>query len=134
MQLNKMETCLLISPTLVTELRRSHVKKFHTNICSIQHHGESSPYQPGYHSLASWSHITIEPDANHEYSWLVRSVSPRGFLMIYVTLIVSSNRPSDISSCPLLPGLFWRLFCHKLFGWVSYKSRHPFCLPPFVSP
>jgi hypothetical protein len=31
--------------------------------------------------------------------------------MIYVTLIVSSIGPSDVSSRPLLPGLFW---CHFL--------------------
>jgi hypothetical protein len=28
------------------------------------------------------------------------------FKMIYVTLIISSNGPGDISSRPLLPGLF----------------------------
>jgi hypothetical protein len=32
------------------------------------------------------------------------------FKMIYVTLIVSSNGPGDVSSCPLLLGLFWRHF------------------------
>jgi hypothetical protein len=59
---------LLISPTSLTELRRSHAKKFYTNIYFIQHHGESSPHQSGYHGLAGWFHITIEPSASHEYS------------------------------------------------------------------
>jgi hypothetical protein len=76
MQLSKRETCLLISPTSLTELGRSHVKKFHTNVCYVQHLRESSPHQPGYHGLANWFHITIEPDANREYSWHVRSISP----------------------------------------------------------
>jgi hypothetical protein len=67
---------LPISPTSLTELRRSHAKKFYTNIYFIQHRGESSPHQSGYHGLAGWFHITIEPDANREYSWLVRLVSP----------------------------------------------------------
>jgi hypothetical protein len=30
--------------------------------------------------------------------------------MIYVTFIVSSNGAGDVSSCPLLPELFWHLF------------------------
>jgi hypothetical protein len=77
MQLSKRETRLSISPTSLDELERSYVKKFHTNICFVQHCGESSPHQPGYHGLAGWFHITIEPDANREYSWLVRSISPR---------------------------------------------------------
>jgi hypothetical protein len=77
MHLSKRETRLLISPTSLTEHRRSHVKKCHTNICFAQHHGESSPHHPGYHSLAGWLHITIEPDAHREYSKLVRLVSPR---------------------------------------------------------
>jgi hypothetical protein len=77
MQLSKWETRLPISHTTLAVLGRSHVKKFHTYICFIQHRGESSPYQPGYHSLAGWFHITIEPDANREYSLLRRSVSPR---------------------------------------------------------
>jgi hypothetical protein len=37
------------------------------------------------------------------------------FKMIYVTLIVSSNGPGDISSCPLLPRLFWRHFLPSNF-------------------
>jgi hypothetical protein len=112
MFLGKKEMRLLISLTSLTELGRSHIKKFHTNICFIQHHGESSPHQPGYHGLASWFHITIEPNANHEYFWLVMSVSPRLFFkMIYVTLIISSNGSGDVSSRPLLPRLFW---CHFL--------------------
>jgi hypothetical protein len=48
---------VLLAVLFFMQLSKS-VKKFHTN------------------SLASWFHITIEPDANHEYSWLVRSVSP----------------------------------------------------------
>jgi predicted phosphoadenosine phosphosulfate sulfurtransferase len=38
------EMRLSISPTLVIELWRSYVKKFHANIYFIQHHGESSPH------------------------------------------------------------------------------------------
>jgi hypothetical protein len=59
---------LLISPTSLAELGRIHVKKFCTNIYSVQHHGESSPHQSGCHGLAGWIHITIEPGANREYS------------------------------------------------------------------
>jgi hypothetical protein len=112
MQLSKRETRLPNSPTSLTEPGRNHVKKFYVNIYFVQHHRESSPHQPRYHGLASWFHITIDPDANREYSCLVRSVSPWFFLkMIYVTLIVSSNESGDVSSCLLLPGLFW---CHFL--------------------
>jgi hypothetical protein len=68
MQLNKRETCLLISTTSLSELGRRHIKKFYTNIFFIQHRGKSSPHQSGYHGLAGWFHITIEPNANHEYS------------------------------------------------------------------
>jgi hypothetical protein len=68
MQLSKREMRLLISPTSLAELGRSHVEKLHTNICFVQHHGESSPHQSGYYSLAGWFHITIEPNANREYS------------------------------------------------------------------
>jgi hypothetical protein len=32
------------------------------------------------------------------------------FKIIYVTLIISSSGSGDVSSCPLLPGLFWRHF------------------------
>jgi hypothetical protein len=67
---------LLISPTSLAEFGRNHVKKFHTNIYFVQHYEKSSPHQPRYHGLAGWFHITIEPDANREYSWLVRLVSP----------------------------------------------------------
>jgi hypothetical protein len=70
MQLSKRETRLPISPTSLAELGRSHVKKFHTNIYFIQHRGESCPHLSGYHSPAGWFHITVEPDANHEYSGL----------------------------------------------------------------
>jgi hypothetical protein len=109
MQLSKRKMCLQIGPTSLTELGRSNVKKFHTNIYFLQDRGESSLHQPGYHSLASWFNITIEPNENCEYSWLVRSVSTLFvFKMIYVTLIISSNGPGDISYHPLLPGLFWR--------------------------
>jgi hypothetical protein len=71
--LNRLHIC----PTSLAKLGRSHVKKFHTNIYFVQQRGESTPHQPEYHSLAGWFHITIEPDAYHEYSWLVRLVSPR---------------------------------------------------------
>jgi hypothetical protein len=69
--------CLPANPTSLTEHGRSHVKKFHTNIYFVQQRGESSPHQPGYHGLVGWFHITIEPDVNREYSWVVRSVSPQ---------------------------------------------------------
>jgi hypothetical protein len=65
-QLSKRETRLPISPTSPTKLGRSHVKKFHTIIYFIQHCGENSSHQLGYHGLADWFHITIEPDVNHE--------------------------------------------------------------------
>jgi hypothetical protein len=68
MQLSKRQTRLSISPTLLAELERRRVKKFHTNIYYVQHRGESSPHQPGYHGLADWFHITIEHNANREYS------------------------------------------------------------------
>jgi hypothetical protein len=55
---------LCISPTSLAELGRSHVKKFHTNISFVQHHGEINPQQPGYHGVAGWFNVTIEPDAN----------------------------------------------------------------------
>jgi hypothetical protein len=77
MQLSKRVTHLLISPTSLPELGRIHIKMFHTNIYFLQHHGESSPHQPAYHGLAGCFHITIGPNANHEYSSLVRSVSPQ---------------------------------------------------------
>jgi hypothetical protein len=67
-QLSKREMCLPISPTWLVEFGRGHVKKFHTNICFVQHHEESSPHQRMYHGLAGWFHITIEPDANRKYS------------------------------------------------------------------
>jgi hypothetical protein len=67
MLLSKSETHLPISPTSLDELERSHIKKFHINICFIQHRGESSPQQSGYHDFTSLFHIIIEPDANHEY-------------------------------------------------------------------
>jgi hypothetical protein len=67
MLLSKSETHLPISPTSLDELGRSHIKKFHINICFIQHRGESSPHQPVYHDFTSLFHIIIEPDANHEY-------------------------------------------------------------------
>jgi hypothetical protein len=71
---------LHVCPISLTELERSHVKKFHTNIYFVQHRGESSPHQAGYHDLAGWFHITIEPNAYREYSWLVRLVCPQIFL------------------------------------------------------
>jgi hypothetical protein len=55
---------LLISPTSLAELARSHIKKFHTNISFIQHHGEISPHHTGYHDVAGWFNVTKDPDAN----------------------------------------------------------------------
>jgi hypothetical protein len=47
--------------------------------------------------------ITIELDAYHEYFWLVRPLSLWFvFLNVYITLILSSNAPYDISSRLLL--------------------------------
>jgi hypothetical protein len=59
-----MQTCHPISLTSLAKLGRSHVKKFHTNISFVQHHGEISPHQLGYHGVAGWFDVTIEPDAN----------------------------------------------------------------------
>jgi hypothetical protein len=59
MQLSKRKTRLPITPTLLIELGRSNVKKFHINICFIQHCGESSHHQLVYHNLAGWLNITI---------------------------------------------------------------------------
>jgi hypothetical protein len=75
--LSKRETRHPISLISLAELVRSHIKKFHTNIYFVQHHGESSPHQTGYHGLAGLFNVTIEPDANREYSRLVRSVFSR---------------------------------------------------------
>jgi hypothetical protein len=113
MQLSKREMRLPIIPTSLTELERSHVNTFHTNIYFVQHRGESSPHQSGHHDLTGWFHITIEPDANHEYSSLSgQFLHGLFFKMIYVTFIVSSNRPGDVCSSLLLPGLFWhQTFC-----------------------
>jgi hypothetical protein len=59
MHLRKMETHLPISRTPLAELRRSHVKKFHTNIYLVQHHGESSPAMVQRSCwLASYRHRT----------------------------------------------------------------------------
>jgi hypothetical protein len=67
MQLSKRETHLPISPTSLGKLVRSNVKKFHTNICFVQHSGETSPHQSqGCHSLAGWFNVTIEPDEYRE--------------------------------------------------------------------
>jgi hypothetical protein len=47
------------------------------------------------------------------------------FKMIYVTLIVSSNKPGDISSHPFLPGLFW---CHFLPpNFLTRRVYYPNC-------
>jgi hypothetical protein len=59
---------LPISPTLLVELGRSHVKKFYTNNSFVQHRGEISPHQPGYQGVAGWFSVTMEPDANRWYS------------------------------------------------------------------
>jgi hypothetical protein len=69
MQLRKRETRVPISPTSLTKLGRSHVKKFHTSIYLVQHRGENnSSHQLGYNGPAVSIHIAIEPDANREYS------------------------------------------------------------------
>jgi hypothetical protein len=47
MQLSKRKMRLPISPTSLAERGISNVKKFHTNVCFVQHSGESSPHQPG---------------------------------------------------------------------------------------
>jgi hypothetical protein len=44
------------------------------------------------------------------------------FKMIYVTLIVSSNRPGDVSHRPLLPGLFWSHFLPPNF-LVGHQTK-----------
>jgi hypothetical protein len=113
MQLSKRETRLPISPISLGELERSHVNMFHTNICFVQHRGESNPHQSGHHDLTGWFHITIESDANREYSSLSgQFLQGLFFKMIYVTFIVSSSRSGDVSSRLLLPGLFWhQTFC-----------------------
>jgi hypothetical protein len=128
---------LPISPTSLAELGRSHVKKFHTIISFIQHHGEISPHQPGYHSVARWFNVTIEPDANCWYSWLVKSISQRFFLNdVYLTLIVSSNMPGDVNKCSLLPGLFGRQLLPPNF-WAWHHTTvviHSISLSLPVSP
>jgi hypothetical protein len=60
---------LSISPTSLIESGTGLYKYLLTSSA------ESSPHQPMYRSFAGWFHITIEPDANRGYSWLVRSVS-----------------------------------------------------------
>jgi hypothetical protein len=66
-QLSKRKTRLPISPTSLAEHGRSNVKKFHTNICFIQHSVERVVLtRQGYHSLAGWFNITIEHNAYHE--------------------------------------------------------------------
>jgi hypothetical protein len=128
---------LPISSTLLAELGRWHVKKFHTNIYFVQHHGESSPHQSRYHGLAGWFRTTIEPDANREYSGLWgQFLHGLFFKMIYVTLIVSSNGPGDVSSHPLLPGLFWRQFLPLNFLTRRHRNvaTHSFSLSLPLSP
>jgi hypothetical protein len=61
------------------------------------------------------------------------------FQMLYVTLILSSNVPGDISSCPLLlriTTILWResVLVPKFCGWVPHKSSHPFSLSPSLPP
>jgi hypothetical protein len=57
-----MQTHLPISPNSLVELGRSHVKKFHTNISFVQHHGEINPHQLGYQGVTGWFNVTIEPE------------------------------------------------------------------------
>jgi hypothetical protein len=56
--------------------------------------------------------------------------------MIYVTLIISSNGPSDVSSCPLLPGLFWHHFLPPNFlaGCHTKVTIHSISLSLPLSP
>jgi hypothetical protein len=53
-----------------------------------------------------------------------------------VSQIISSNRPGDVSSHPLLPGFFGAIFYCQPFCWAPYKSNHSLCvpLPPSISP
>jgi hypothetical protein len=135
MQLSKRETRLLTSPTSLTKLGRSHVKKFRTNIYFVRHHGESSSHQLGYHGLAGWSHITIEPDANCEYSSLWgQFLHNLFFKLIYVTLIVSSNRPGDISYASCYLDCFDAIFYHQIFWLGAIQKYHPFYLSLPLSP
>jgi hypothetical protein len=109
-QLSKRETHLPISPPCSPNLREDMLKSF------VQHRGESSLHQSGYHDLAGWFHITIKPDVNHEYSDLWgQFLHGLFFKMIYVTLIVSSNEAGDVSSQPLLPTMFSHHFLPPTF-------------------
>jgi hypothetical protein len=68
--------------------------------------------------IASWFHITIEPDAYREYSWLVRSISP-WFIWSLVAMGLVTSPPTRC---------YLECFGAKFFGWASHKSSHPFCL------
>jgi hypothetical protein len=94
--------------------------------------GESSPHQSGNQCLDGWFDITIEPDAYLEYYWLVRSLSLQYiFLNVYITLILSSNRSSDVSSHPLLlrittmgmPGVFLHHFFTAKILWLGATQK-----------
>jgi hypothetical protein len=74
LHLRKRETHLLISPTRSPNLEEAMSKSFIQT--SILYNTMESPHQPGYNGLAGWLHIAIEPDANREYSRIVRLVSP----------------------------------------------------------
>jgi hypothetical protein len=56
--------------------------------------------------------------------------------MIYVTSIVSSNGPGDVSSLPLLPGLFWSHFLPPNFlaGRHTKVAIHSIALSLALSP
>jgi hypothetical protein len=54
---------LHVCPTLLAEIGRSHVKKFHTNFGVVQRHGECSSSLVRYQGIAGWFDITLEPDA-----------------------------------------------------------------------
>jgi hypothetical protein len=56
--------------------------------------------------------------------------------MIYVTLIVSSNGSGDVSSWPLIPGLFWRhlLLSNFLVGHHTKVVIHSVSLSLPLSP
>jgi hypothetical protein len=81
-------------------------------------------HQPGYRGVARWFHITLEPDVYPQYCWLVNvTFYAVCFFNVYITVILNSNEPDDITSRPLLlrittiviPGVFWCHFCCQNF-------------------
>jgi hypothetical protein len=108
---------LPISPTLLAELGRRHVKKFHTNICFVQHRGESNPHQPGYHGLTGWFHINNKTWCK---SWVFLacevSFSTVCFLKWYMLLwsLVAMRLVMSPPACCFLD-YFGAIFCHQTF-------------------